>query len=111
MAIQGSDDANFRKSGDVSAEVDRSYRLSVHVGGRIRVARLEKGLTFGDLAEQLQLEDTKLMKLEQGEVKIEAEELWRLCQCLRLPMSFFFSMSEYAEGKKVPIEALVAEAA
>lgn len=68
------------------------------VGERIAEARLAAGLSQGDLASQLRLDRTAVVRIEAGERRITALELSQLAEALEVPLAHLLSR---------PLEALV----
>lgn len=61
------------------------------VGDRIAEARLAAGLSQAELASRLGLDRTALVRIEAGERRITALELFRLAEALRVPLAHFVS--------------------
>jgi transcriptional regulator with XRE-family HTH domain len=59
------------------------------IGERVRESRLAAGLSQEELAAQVQLERTKIAKIESGDRRVDALELSRLSSALGVPMSHF----------------------
>lgn len=60
------------------------------VGERIRRARVAEGLSQGNLAESIGLDDRSVIsKIERGERRVDGMELARLSRVLRVPMNQF----------------------
>ncbi|BBA99661.1 hypothetical protein RVR_6378 [Actinacidiphila reveromycinica] len=68
------------------------------VGERIAEARLAAGLSQGDLASRVALDRTAVVRIEAGERRITALELYRLADALGVPLAHLLSR---------PLEALV----
>jgi Zn-dependent peptidase ImmA (M78 family)/transcriptional regulator with XRE-family HTH domain len=66
------------------------------LGERIREARLSHGLSQGDLAGRIGLDRSALVRVEGGERKVTALELFRLGEALDLPISHFVHLSPVA---------------
>ncbi|WP_348637987.1 helix-turn-helix transcriptional regulator [Blastococcus capsensis] len=61
------------------------------VGDRVRQARLARGLTQGQLAEQVTLHRTAVARIEAGDRQFSALELFALADALRLPRALLAS--------------------
>jgi transcriptional regulator with XRE-family HTH domain len=61
----------------------------VEVGSRVREARVAAGLSQGQLADRMGLERTMLAKVESGDRRLDALELYRLSDVLALPIAHF----------------------
>lgn len=59
------------------------------IGERVRECRLAAGLSQDDLAKAVDLERTKIAKIESGDRRVDALELARLSAVLGVPMSHF----------------------
>jgi transcriptional regulator with XRE-family HTH domain len=59
------------------------------IGERVRESRIAAGLSQDDLARRVDLERTKIAKIEAGDRRVDALELARLSSVLRVPMSHF----------------------
>jgi transcriptional regulator with XRE-family HTH domain len=61
----------------------------VEIGGRVRAARIAFGLTQAQLAGRLKLDRTALAKVEGGDRRLDALELFELSDALGLPIGHF----------------------
>ena len=66
------------------------HPVDIHVGRKIREARLARGLTQSGVAKQLGLSFQQLQKYETGYNRVSASKLFELSQLLEVPPSFFF---------------------
>ncbi|MEU6486355.1 XRE family transcriptional regulator [Streptomyces sp. NPDC046887] len=57
------------------------------VGARIAETRVAAGLSQGDLAKQLDLDRTAVVRIEAGERRVTALELFRLAEALHVPLA------------------------
>lgn len=64
--------------------------VDVHVGQRIRMRRLFKGMSQSDLARSLGLTFQQVQKYERGMNRVSASRLYDLSRVLEVPVSFFF---------------------
>lgn len=75
-----------------------STRVIDHlVGAMIAAARIEAGMTQGDLAQQTRLAVRELRRYESGQTRIMASELLRVAEALNVPISYFFGAMGVAE--------------
>jgi transcriptional regulator with XRE-family HTH domain len=65
----------------------------VHVGDRLRAARIAAGMTQSDLGEAMGLDRTMVAKIESGTRRVDALELARLSSRLGVSMSYFLHES------------------
>lgn len=70
--------------------------IDVHVGRRLRQARLLAGLSQEELGEGIGVSFQAVQKYEQGENRLSASRLFRAAELLRQPVTFFFA--ELDEG-------------
>ncbi len=70
--------------------------VDIHIGRRAAVRRQTLGLSPGDVAQALGLDEAALHELEAGLRRIAARQLWTWSGLLQVQMAWFF---------KVPIEA------
>jgi len=64
------------------------------IGARVRLIRLEKGLTLDDLARQSGVSRAMISRIERGEANPTAQLLARLCSALGTTLSRFFALQE-----------------
>ena len=64
--------------------------IDVHIGGRIRLARMELSMSQTALGEGLGLTFQQVQKYEKGVNRIGGSRLWAISQILKVPPSFFF---------------------
>jgi len=62
----------------------------VHIGSRIRLARLEISMSQERLAEGLGLTFQQVQKYEKGTNRVGGSRLWAISQVLGVPPAFFF---------------------
>ncbi len=67
-----------------------------HIGVRVSQARKSKGITQEQLAEQMYLTRSALVKVESGQRGLSANELFNISEILEIPMDYFF-LSTYDE--------------
>ncbi|MEK9753341.1 MAG: helix-turn-helix transcriptional regulator [Rhodospirillaceae bacterium] len=66
------------------------HPTDVHVGQRIREARLAKGMTQTDLGNSLGISFQQVQKYEKGTNRVGSSRLWEVCKVLDQPITFFF---------------------
>ena len=67
-----------------------AHVTDVHVGRRLREARLAKGMTQTDLGNALGVSFQQVQKYELGRNRISASRLFELSHILNVPPAFFF---------------------
>lgn len=67
-----------------------------HIGIRVSQARKNKALTQDQVAEQLGIARSALVKIENGQRGLSANELFNISEILEIPMDYFF-LSNYNE--------------
>ena len=71
-------------TGKVVHPVDR------HVGGRVRLRRMEIGRTQTDLARALGVSFQQIQKYERATDRISASKLWDISEALEVDIGYFF---------------------
>ncbi len=64
--------------------------VDVHVGRRLRLARLGAGFSQDELGQGIGVSFQAVQKYEQGENRLSASRLFRAAQLMEQPVSFFF---------------------
>ena len=77
------------------------HPVDIHVGKKIRQARLVRGLTQSGVAKQLGLSFQQLQKYETGYNRVSASKLFELSQLLDVAPSYFFE--GLASGATEPV--------
>lgn len=67
-----------------------AHPVDIHVGKKIREARLVRGLTQSAVARELGLSFQQLQKYETGYNRVSASKMFELSQLLEVSPSFFF---------------------
>lgn len=62
----------------------------VHIGRRLRQARLSRGLSQDMLGKRLGITYQQVQKYESGANRIGGSRLWDMCRLLDVPVGFFF---------------------
>lgn len=66
------------------------HPTDVHVGRRIREARVAKGMTQTDLGNALGISFQQVQKCEKGTNRVGSSRLWAICAVLDQPITYFF---------------------
>lgn len=61
-----------------------------HIGSRLRERRVTLGMTQTELGKRLGISFQQLQKYEGGVNRLTASGLWRIAECLDVPISYFF---------------------
>lgn len=72
--------------------------IDIHVGSRVRVRRVLRGLSQEKLADRLGLTFQQVQKYEKGTNRIGASRLQEISQILEVPVSFFFEDAPGSEA-------------
>jgi transcriptional regulator with XRE-family HTH domain len=76
------------------ANLERGWRMEqdidVHLGKRLRGRRRILGLTQQQLAKVIGVRFQQIQKYECGANRLSAARLWRLAECLNVPVAYFF---------------------
>lgn len=83
--------------------------VEVHIGNRIRLARLELYMSQARLAEHLGLTFQQVQKYEKGANRVGGSRLWAISQALKVPPSFFFEGLDDPALDKAGTAAIVRE--
>ena len=62
----------------------------VHIGRRLRQARLARGLSQDVMGKKLGITYQQIQKYESGANRIGGSRLWDMCRLLDVPVGFFF---------------------
>ena len=79
----------------------------IHIGRRLREARLARGLSQGALGEKLGVTFQQVQKYESGANRIGGSRLWDISGILGVPVSHFF---EGLQNATTPVESEAAQA-
>lgn len=74
------------------------HPTDVHVGKKVREARVAKGLSQGQLGGVLGVSFQQVQKYEKGTNRIGSSRLWGMSQALDVPIAYFF------EGLNGPVK-------
>jgi transcriptional regulator with XRE-family HTH domain len=64
------------------------------VGAKMRMLRIQNGMTQKALAKKLEITFQQVQKYESGKNKMHAERLWRLSQIFGVPLSYWANEGE-----------------
>jgi len=70
-----------------------------HIGARVRMRRLQLGMSQTTLADALGLTFQQVQKYEKGANRISASRLHQIANTLQVPVSYFFESAPGASGK------------
>jgi transcriptional regulator with XRE-family HTH domain len=66
------------------------HPIDVYVGGRMRLRRIQLGLSQGALASKIGVSFQAVQKYESGDIRISASRLYDVAQVLEVSPAFFF---------------------
>jgi len=66
------------------------HPIDVYVGGRMRLRRIQLGLSQGALASKIGVSFQAVQKYESGDIRISASRLYDVAQVLQVSPAFFF---------------------
>ncbi len=70
----------------------------IHIGRRLRQARLSRGLSQDLLGKRLGITYQQIQKYESGSNRIGGSRLWDMCRLLDVPVGYFFEGLPNSEG-------------
>jgi transcriptional regulator with XRE-family HTH domain len=91
----------------VARKDHEAHPIDVYVGGRMRLRRIQLGLSQGALASKIGVSFQAVQKYESGDIRISASRLYDVAQVLEVSPAFFFE--GYPDGivaKNIAEEAL-----
>ena len=65
-------------------------KTDMHIGRRLREARLARGLSQGALGKKLGVTFQQVQKYESGANRIGGSRLWDISETLEVPVAYFF---------------------
>jgi transcriptional regulator with XRE-family HTH domain len=69
---------------------DEPNPIDVYVGGRMRLRRIQLGMSQGALAAKIGVSFQAVQKYESGDIRISASRLYDVAQVLQVTPGFFF---------------------
>lgn len=80
----------------------RPNPIDVHVGSRVRLQRMLRGISQEKLGEKLGLTFQQIQKYEKGVNRIGASRLFDLANVLGVPVQFFYEEAPLNESRTIP---------
>jgi transcriptional regulator with XRE-family HTH domain len=77
-------------------EEKRPHPIDRHVGTRLRLRRMQKGLSQSALAHAIGVTFQAVQKYESGDIRVSASRLYEIARFLETDIGFFFA-AEHAE--------------
>src|SRR6267154_1251746 len=74
---------------------NEAHPIDVYVGGRMRLRRIQLGLSQGALASKIGVSFQAVQKYESGDIRISASRLYDVAQVLEVSPAFFFEGYPY----------------
>ena len=78
-------------------------KIDLLLGRRLRGRRRMLGLTQSQLATRVGVRFQQIQKYESGVNRISAARLWRFCQALEVPVSYFYDGLPMERGETPPL--------
>ena len=69
---------------------NEAHPIDIYVGGRMRLRRIQLGLSQGALASKIGVSFQAVQKYESGDIRISASRLYDVAQVLEVSPAFFF---------------------
>lgn len=89
-----------------------THPVDIHVGKKIREARVLRGLTQTKIAERLGISFQQLQKYETGNNRVSASRLFEIAELLGVKPAYFFEgLGAGATEEKMPLDAETAKVA
>ena len=86
------------------AEGREPHPIDRQVGARLRLRRMQKGLSQSALAHAVGVTFQAVQKYESGDIRISASRLYDISQFLETDIGFFFGEGRAGDGGDEPIE-------
>lgn len=86
--------------------VKRVTSIDIHVGKRLKLRRIEMGLSQEKLAKSLQMTFQQIQKYEKGVNRVSAGKLYELAVVLAVPVEYFFEELGESEYTKINFDSL-----
>ncbi len=80
----------------------RPNPIDIHVGSRVRLQRMLRGISQEKLGEKLGLTFQQIQKYEKGVNRIGASRLYDLASVLGVPIQFFYDEAPVSEARLQP---------
>src|SRR5215813_15267222 len=74
----------------ISRKENEPHPIDIYVGGRMRLRRIQLGLSQGALANKIGVSFQAVQKYESGDIRISASRLYDVAQVLEVSPAFFF---------------------
>ena len=74
----------------IASKDDEPHPIDVYVGGRMRLRRVQLGMSQGALAAKIGVSFQAVQKYESGDIRISASRLYDVAQALEVTPGFFF---------------------
>lgn len=84
----------------------RPNPIDVHVGSRVRLQRMLRGISQERLGEQLGLTFQQIQKYEKGVNRIGASRLFDLANVLGVPVQFFYDEAPLNESRTAQLHGM-----
>jgi transcriptional regulator with XRE-family HTH domain len=81
-------------------DMNESHPIDRHVGQRVRIARLARGMSQSALAEEVGLTFQQIQKYEKGTNRISASRLFQFAQILGVDIPYFFQGADAESALK-----------
>lgn len=73
----------------------------MQIGRSLRVARIDRGLSLGELAEMAGLSKSILSRIERGDGNPSIETLWRISQALDVPLGTLLESNDQPRVRRI----------
>lgn len=95
------------KSGrEMDQQTERRHMINSHVGERIRLQRVNKGLSAADLGKYINVRYQQIHFYERGTNQVSSSALYSFSQALDVPVSFFFDgMTELENNDLITLKS------
>lgn len=82
--------------------------IDAHIGSRIRMARLARGMTQEKLANKLKLTFQQVQKYEKGTNRVGGSRMHEIATILSVPVSFFYEGTSEVNPSDLNLNAIAA---
>lgn len=96
--------ARRRSGAGEDAEAREPHPIDRQVGTRLRLRRMQKGLSQSALAAAVGVTFQAVQKYESGDIRISASRLYDIARFLETDIGFFFGEGRAGDGGDEPIE-------